>query len=76
MKEVSCTRGFGIITDPETGTEYDVSRDKTVEVPDEVADRLKATVSGIVVEDTTDICGAEMSDGSICERLPSECPYH
>lgn len=32
------------------------------------------------VGDTTDddeaICGAEMSDGSICERPAGECPYH
>lgn len=23
-----------------------------------------------------DICGAEMTDGSTCERDPAECPYH
>jgi len=75
-KKVSCTRGFGIITDPETGTEYNVSGDNTVEVSDEVASRLKANVSGVVVEDTSDICGAEMTDGSVCERPAESCPYH
>lgn len=24
----------------------------------------------------TAICGAEMVDGSVCERLAGECPYH
>lgn len=23
-----------------------------------------------------DVCGAEMTDGSICERNPEECSYH
>lgn len=27
-------------------------------------------------EDSADICGVEMSDGSTCERLADECPYH
>jgi len=75
MKEVSCTRGFGLITDPETGEEYDVSGDNSVEVPDDVATRLKE-ISGVVVEDTNSICGAEMTDGSICQRPADECPYH
>ena len=26
--------------------------------------------------DTPERCGAEMSDGSICERPADECPYH
>jgi len=51
MKEVYCTRGFGIITDPETGEEYHVAGDKTIEVRDDVATRL-AAISGVVVEDT------------------------
>jgi len=51
MKEVSCTRGFGLITDPETGIEYNVQGTHSVEVPDDVATRLKE-ISGVVVEDT------------------------
>jgi len=27
-------------------------------------------------ERDTEICGADMSDGSTCERLADECPYH
>lgn len=51
MKEVSCTRGFGKITDPQTGTEYSVERDTTVEVADDVAERLKNSYPGIVLAD-------------------------
>jgi len=51
MKQVRCERGFGIITDPETGMEYNVERDNTVTVSKEVADRLKANYAGIVVSE-------------------------
>lgn len=32
----------------------------------------------IDIEDVSgrDICGAEMADGSVCERDPDDCPYH
>jgi len=83
MKEVSCSRGFGLITDPETGIEYNVQRNHSVDVPEEVAERLKAEYSGVSVteihtepEDTAEICGTEMTDGSVCERPADECPYH
>jgi len=87
-KKVSCTRGFGRITDPQTGVEYDVQRGNSVEVSGEIADRLKSEYSGIVVEDvepnpkgstdedSAEICGTEMTDGSICERPADECNYH
>jgi hypothetical protein len=51
MKQVRCTRGFGVITDPESGTEYNVQRDNTVEVADSVAERLQANYPGVVVSD-------------------------
>jgi len=80
MKEISCTRGFGIITDPQTGTEYNVERENTVEVSDAVAHRLKEGYSGVVIADidetNEDICGVEMTDGSICHRPKDECGYH
>lgn len=38
------------------------------------------TESGSETDDSEnsddDICGVEMSDGSICERPADECPYH
>jgi len=51
MKQVSCTRGFGIITDPKDGEEYNVAGDNTVLVSAEEAHRLKESYSGIVVAD-------------------------
>jgi len=57
MKQVSCTRGFGIITDPQTGEEYNVAGANTVEVPADVATRLKSNYSGVVVEEHKHTCG-------------------
>lgn len=45
--KAKCTRGFGLITDPETGDEIDVQ--DTFEVEKEVFDRLKANYPGIEV---------------------------
>jgi len=91
MKAI-CTRGFGIITDPETGEEINVEDE--FEVSEVVFERLKAEYSGIEAvssddstdtsepqendgpEDTAEICGTEMTDGSICERPAESCPYH
>jgi len=83
--EAECTRGFGRITDPATGTEYVVERDETITVSRDVFERLDAEYSGMVVvseregsetpvEDS--VCGVEMTDGSTCERPAGECPYH
>jgi len=47
-----CTRGFGYITDPETGDEIDVQ--DTFEVEQDVFDRLKANYPGIVAVETPD----------------------
>jgi len=87
-----CTRGFGLIEDPETGEEINVEDEFTVS--EEVFERLKANYPGIEAvssgedsnisepqtndspEDTTEICGTEMTDGSICERPADSCPYH
>jgi len=44
MKAI-CTRGFGIITDPETGEEINVEDE--FEVSEAVFERLKAEYSGI-----------------------------
>jgi len=49
---IKCTRGYGVITDPETGKEYNVERDNEVEVDPETAERLKANFSGIVITET------------------------
>lgn len=91
MKHVKCKRGFGRIADPETGEEYNVEGENTVTVSDAVAQRLKEAHAGIVVseagdsddeprgsdaEDGDEICGAEMTDGSECQRPASGCPYH
>jgi len=51
MKEVSCTRGFGLITDPQTGEEYNVAGANTVEVSNEIATRLKSNYSGVVISE-------------------------
>jgi len=66
MKQVSCERGFGYITDPESGEEYNVQRENSVEVSNEVANRLKANYSGIVIEEvgSSDANGGGNSDTS------------
>jgi len=70
-----CTRGFGIITDPETGKEINV--EDTFEVSEPVFQRLRETYPGIEqvvdppdesVRDTPAICGVEKSDGKPCSR--------
>lgn len=52
---------------------------------DREADRMELTTEGAresgtdgdeVTVETSEICGTEMSDGSVCERPPDECPYH
>lgn len=67
-----------------------VENDDTLELSDtqaeRLADRYGVDVSDIQVEESADepsadaesddICGTEMSDGSICERPADECPYH
>ena len=69
-----CTRGFGIITDPETGDEINV--EDTFEVSEPVFQRLRETYPGIEqVVDPPDesvkdehLCGVEKSDGEPCSR--------
>lgn len=51
MKEVHCTRGFGLLEDEQTGETYNVEGDNSVEVEDDVAKRLKAQHSGVVVSE-------------------------
>jgi len=53
--KIKCTRGFGIITDPETGEEYNVERDTEVSVSPEVAERLKANYAGVVITETESV---------------------
>jgi len=65
-KEVSCTRGFGRITDPQTGERYNVERDNSVEVSDEVAERLKAEYSGIEVVDVESNPKGSDDDEYVC----------
>lgn len=45
----NCTRGFGVLTDPETGDEINV--EDTFEVDKDVFDRLKANYPGIEAVD-------------------------
>lgn len=40
------------------------------------ADADADTESDDANPEDVDICGAEMSDGDICERPADECPYH
>lgn len=42
------------------------------------AERQGVEYEAVVVDGDggTDICGTEMSDGSVCERPADECPYH
>lgn len=44
------------------------------------AERNDATLSEVLINSDGggdgEICGTEMSDGSVCERDPGECPYH
>lgn len=61
------------------GATFDVSEGQAAAL----ADRYGVEVSDIAVgeepsQDAPDaeICGAEMSDGSTCERPADECPYH
>jgi len=65
------------------GDVHPVTDDGVIDVPDDVPESaIEAWASGYghTVEelrvDDTDICGAEMSDGSTCERPADECPYH
>lgn len=30
----------------------------------------------VLVNDEPEVCGTEMSDGTVCERPADECPYH
>jgi len=57
MKQVKCTRGFGLLSDPQTGETYNVEGENTVEVPEDVAERLKEAHSGIVISDVSYECG-------------------
>lgn len=65
------------------GKAVPVAADGTFDVPDEhgerVADALAHRFSVSVADITApsaELCGTEMSDGDICERLAAECPYH
>lgn len=60
-----CTRGFGVLTDPETGDEINV--EDTFEVEEEVFNRLKANYPGIEAVDSGDESG-----GSEAEEAPVE----
>jgi len=63
----------------------EVDADGVFEVPDSARSRLESWADGygydldelVVNEDTAaEICGTEKTDGTVCERLASECPYH
>jgi hypothetical protein len=43
-----------------------------------LADAYDTTVAELAVNEDGDaeICGTEMSDGTVCERPAAECPYH
>lgn len=72
------------------GEVVSVGDDETLDVTraqaERLAERYGLALSDIRVEESADapseaaesdeICGAEMSDGSICERPADECPYH
>lgn len=74
------------------GDRVEVAADGTFEHPaitrawaEGYAERNDATLSEVLIEESDsdetepsgdDVCGAEMSDGSICERPADECPYH
>ena len=72
------------------GDEADVSEGLATHLVDDVGDfeRVHENVTDVEytevgdsdaeAEDETsgDICGAEMSDGDVCERPAGECPYH
>jgi len=63
------------------GSRYAVT-DGVVDLPESdaaaLADTYDSTVAALRDGDDADaeICGTEMSDGSICERPAADCPYH
>lgn len=85
--KLRCTRGFGAIEGPD-GETIDVEDDFAVD--EDAAEYLLNNYPGMEVVSTepeteadtdgsegdTEVCGADMSDGSTCERLADECPYH
>jgi len=53
--KIKCTRGFGVITDPQSGEAYNVEGENEVDVDPETAERLKANFSGIVITETESV---------------------
>jgi hypothetical protein len=61
-----------------------VNGDGVFEVPDSARDRLESWAEGygydlaelVVDENAAEICGTEMSDGTVCERPANDCSYH
>jgi len=82
-------RGFYSVEGPNN---EEIILDGAIDVSEEVGEYLQENYSGFTVvegassgekpkgsggEDTdVEICGTEMTDGSICERPVDECPYH
>lgn len=66
-----CSRGFGIITDPETGDEINV--EDTFEVEQEVFDRLKANYPGIEAVSSGDGSGGSEGESTDTEREEYVC---
>lgn len=60
------------------GDTYDCADGATFDVPEReaeaLADRYGVDLADIRAGEA--VCGAEMSDGSTCERPADECPYH
>lgn len=88
--KLECTRGFGLVEGPD-GNDINVEEPFEVdeEVGEYILDNYPGMV--VVEGDSSDetptpepsesgesdaICGAEMTDGSECERPAGECPYH
>lgn len=59
------------------GETYAVDSEGVAEMPDRAAEAWAARY-GLEVSDiqVQNVCGAEMSDGSTCERPANDCPYH
>jgi hypothetical protein len=85
--KIKNTRGFGKVTDPRTGDEIDV--EEPFETDRDTFEALNERYPGFEVVSEADdpkgkteesgeeeVCGTEMTDGSLCQRPAGECPYH
>jgi len=75
MTKARCTRGFGIITDPETGEEINVEDE--FETTKEQFERLDAAYSGMEIIESDDSCAhgdcsRTVTDSKYCWQHPTD----